>query len=91
MTGHAATQPACAKVTTQLASGDAIKVDGLGLFTVRAVRPYGSQALILLAWDNLAVITGRNVTWEPVIPGTRLYLHGYEPCQACEGNGITWR
>jgi hypothetical protein len=91
MNPASSTQQACAKVTTQLGKGDAIKVAGLGLFTVRAVRPYGSQALILLAWDNLAVITGRDVTWQPVIPGTRLYLHGYEPCHACDGKGITWR
>ena len=91
MNHTSSTQRACAKLTTQLAKGDTIKVAGLGQFTVAAVRPYGSQALILLAWDNLAVITGRDVIWQPVLPGTRLYLHGYQPCQACDGKGITWR
>jgi len=45
-----------AKLTTQLTRGDLITIDGLGGFAVLRPEPYGTQALIRPAWDNLAVI-----------------------------------
>ena len=51
-----ATTAQVAKLTTQLSRGDLITLDGLGAFAVTRTEPYGTQALIRLAWDNLAVI-----------------------------------
>ena len=61
-----------AKLTTQLSRGDLITIDGLGAFAVLRSEPYGSQALIKLAWDNLAVIAPRDITWTAVSPATAL-------------------
>jgi hypothetical protein len=81
---------AVAKLTTQLRQGDVITLAGLGGFSVIGVRPYGEQSIIRLAWDNLAVICDRDITWQPVTPGGISYLHGYTPCTRCRGSGITW-
>jgi hypothetical protein len=45
-----------AKLTTQLSRGDLLHIDGLGAFAVIRPEPYGTQALIKLTWENLAVI-----------------------------------
>jgi hypothetical protein len=57
-----------AKLTTQLTRGDLITIDGLGAFAVLRPEPYGSQALIRLAWENLAVIAPRDITWKANSP-----------------------
>ena len=79
-----------AKLTTQLSRGDLITIDGLGARAVTRCEPYGSQTLIRLAWDNLAVIAPRDITWTAVSPATALFVHGYQPCPACGGKGITF-
>jgi hypothetical protein len=81
----------CAKHTTQLAKGDVIHISGLGGFTVESVAPYFSQAVIRLAFGQLAVICDRDLTWNPVITGAPVYLHGYDACPGCGGRGIIWR
>jgi hypothetical protein len=81
---------AVAKLTTQLTRGDLIRIDGLGAFAVTRAEPYGSQALIRLAWENLAVIAPRDATWKATSPATALFVHGYQPCPACDGRGITF-
>ncbi len=78
------------KLTTQHSRGEQITIDGLGGFAVIRPEPYGSQALIRLAWDNLAVIAPRDATWTAASPAAALYLHGYQPCPACDGKGITF-
>ena len=78
------------KLTTQLSRGDLITIDGLGAFAVIRPEPYGSQALIRLAWDNLAVIAPRDATWKATSPATALLVHGYQPCEHCDGRGITF-
>ena len=57
-----------------------ITIDGLGAFAVIRSEPYGPQALIKLAWDNLAVIAPRDITWTAISPATALFVHGYQPC-----------
>ena len=79
-----------AKLTTQLTRGDLITIDGLGGFAVLRSEPYGSQALIRLAWENLAVIAPRDITWKATRPATALLVHGYQPCEHCDGRGITF-
>ena len=76
-----------AKLTTQLSRGDLITIDGLGAFTVIRPEPYGSQALIRLAWDNLAVVAPRDITWTAITPATALLVHGYQPCLALRRQG----
>jgi hypothetical protein len=63
-----ATTTQVAKLTTQLTRGDLIRIDGLGAFAVTRAEPYGGQALIRLAWDNLAVIAPRDATWTATRP-----------------------
>ena len=79
-----------AKLTTQLTRGDLITIDGLGAFAVTRSEPYGSQALIRLAWENLAVIAPRDITWKATSHATTLFVHGYQPCKHCDGKGITF-
>jgi hypothetical protein len=79
-----------AKLTTQLTRGDLIRIDGFGGFAVIRPEPYGSRALIKLAWDNLAVIAPRDATWTATSPATALYVHGYQLCEHCDGRGITF-
>ncbi len=79
-----------AKLTSQLTRGDLIHLDGLGGFTVTAVEPYGTQALIKLATASLAVITERDVRWHVLTPDSPVYLHHYQACQACHGKGIVF-
>jgi len=76
------------KLTTQLTRGDLLKIDGIGAFAVLRPEPYGSQALIKLAWDNLAIIASRDTTWAVASPSDPIRLHGYQPCQHCDGRGI---
>jgi hypothetical protein len=76
------------KLTSQLTWGDHITLDGLGGFAVTHAQPFGSKALIRLAWENLAVITARDVRWHAITPGTPIYLHGYQPCPECDGKGL---
>ena len=78
------------KLTSQLTRGDLITLDGLGGFTVTTVEPYGTQALIRLATANLAVISARDVRWHAITPGSAVYLHGYQACEACDGKGIVF-
>jgi hypothetical protein len=78
------------KLTSQLARGDLIALDGIGGFTVTSVQPYGTQALIQLATANLAVICERDVRWHALIPQSPVYLHSYQPCGACDGKGIVF-
>jgi hypothetical protein len=78
------------KLTTQLARGDMIHLDGLGGFTVTTTQPYGTQALIRLATANLAVICERDVRWHALSPAVPVYLHSYQPCGACDGKGIVF-
>ena len=78
------------KLTTQLARGDMIHLDGLGGFTVTSAHPYGGQALIRLATANLAVICERDVRWHALTPGVPVYLHSYQPCRAYDGKGIVF-
>jgi hypothetical protein len=78
------------KLTSQLARGDLIALDGLGGFTVTSVQPYGTRALIQLATANLAVICERDVRWHTLIPQSPVYLHSYQPCGACDGKGIVF-
>jgi hypothetical protein len=78
------------KLTSQLGRGELIALDGIGGFTVAAVEPYGTQALIKLATANLAVICARDVRWSAVTPGSALFLHGYQACEACNGKGIVF-
>ena len=76
------------KLTSQLTRGDHIRIGGLGGFAVLHAQPLGSQALIRLAWENLAVITARDVRWHAITTAERIYLHGYQPCPECDGKGI---
>jgi hypothetical protein len=78
------------KLTTQLTCGDLLKIDGLGAFAVLRPEPYGSQALIKLTWENLAVIAPRDATWTVTGPADSVRIHGYQPCQACHGTGLTF-
>jgi hypothetical protein len=91
MTRH---QPAsrhqAVKLTSQLARGDLITLDGLGGFTITTIEPYGTQALIKLATANLAVICARDVRWHALTQGSAVYLHGYQACEACHGKGIVF-
>jgi len=87
-TTHDAMRQPVVKLTTQLTRGDHIHIDGLGGFAVTHAQPFGSNALIRLAWENLAVITARDVRWQAITPGERIYLHGYQPCGQCDGKGI---
>jgi len=82
-------QPAI-KLTSQLSRGDDIHLDGLGGFAVISAQPFGGQALIRLAWDNLAVLCARDARWHTLTPGPVIYLHGYQPCGACDGKGIVF-
>jgi mono/diheme cytochrome c family protein len=91
MTGRQpATRQREVKLTSQLGRGDLIALDGIGGFTVTSVEPYGTQALIKLATASLAVICARDVRWSAITPGSALYLHGYQACQACHGKGIVF-
>ena len=76
------------KLTSQLTRGDHITIDGLGGFAVTHAQPFGTKALIRLAWENLAVITARDTRWQAIAPGSPVYLHGYQPCHECDGKGI---
>ena len=76
------------KLTSQLTRGDRIRIDGLGGFAVTHAQPFGSKALIRLGWENLAVITARDVRWQAITPRDPIYLHGYQPCTECDGKGI---
>jgi hypothetical protein len=76
------------KLTTQLTRGDLLKVDGLGSFAVLRPEPYGSQALIKLGWENLAIIAPRDAIWTVTSPADPIRIHGYQPCQACRGTGL---
>ena len=76
------------KLTSQLTRGDHITLDGLGGFAVTHAQPFGTQALIRLGWENLAVITARDVRWQAITPGSPVYLHGYQSCPGCDGKGI---
>ena len=67
------------KLTSQLTRGDHIHIDGLGGFAVTHAQPFGTQALIRLAWENLAVITARDTRWQAITPTERIYLHGSSP------------
>ena len=89
MTGHPdpMLQPAV-KLTSQLTRGDHITIDGLGGFAVIGAQPFGSKALIRLAWENLAIITDRDTRWQAITQGSAVYLHGYQPCSECDGKGI---
>jgi hypothetical protein len=87
-TSHDATRRHAVKLTTQLTRGDHIKIDGLGGFAVVQAQPFGTNALIRLAWENLAVITARDTRWHAITPSTPIYLHGYQPCPECDGKGI---
>jgi hypothetical protein len=78
------------KLTSQLNRGDHITLHGLGGFAVLSVQPFGTQALIRLATDNLAVITERHTRWHAITPGAPIYLHGYDPCPECHGKGIVF-
>jgi hypothetical protein len=78
------------KLSTQLLRGDLIALDGIGGFTVTAVDPYGTDALIKLATANLAVICARNVRWHAITGGSALFLHGYQACGTCNGKGIVF-
>ncbi len=82
-------QPAV-KLTSQLARGDFIHLDGIGGFAVTSIQPYGEQALVRLATENLAVICPRNVRWDAITAGSPVYLHGYQACEACHGKGIVF-
>ena len=82
------TQRLCVKLTSQLTRGDYIRIDGLGGFAVTHAQPFGSKALIRLAWENLAVITARDTRWQAITPREPIYLHGYQPCGECDGKGI---
>ena len=88
MTGRNHTARQTVKLTSQLTRGDLIALDGLGGFTVTSVQPYGIQTLIKLATANLAVICERDVRWHALTPQSPVYLHSYQPCQACDGKGI---
>ena len=91
MTGrHHTGRHQAVKLTTQLARGDLIHLDGLGGFTITTVEPYGTQALIRLATANLAVICARDVRWHVLAPDVPVYLHGYQACEACHGKGIVF-
>jgi hypothetical protein len=81
---------AAVKLTSQLDRGDMITLDGLGGFTITAVEPYGTQALIRLATANLAVICARDVRWHALAPDVPVHLHGYQACEACDGKGIVF-
>jgi hypothetical protein len=87
MTARPATVQAV-KLTTQLSRGDLLKVDGLGAFAVLRPEPYGSQALIKLTWENLAIIAPRDATWAVTSPADPVRVHGYQPCQHCHGTGL---
>jgi hypothetical protein len=76
------------KLTTQLSRGDLLKLDGLGAFAVIRPEPYGSQAIIKLAWENLAIIAPRDATWTVTSPADPVRIHGYQPCEACHGTGL---
>ena len=76
------------KLTSELTRGDQITLDGLGGFAVTHAQPYGTQALIRLAWENLAVITARDARWHAITPNAPIYLHGYQPCPECQGKGL---
>jgi hypothetical protein len=91
MTGRQTTgRHQAVKLTSQLNRGDLITLDGLGGFTITAVEPYGTQALIRLATANLAVICARDVRWHAIAPDSPVYLHGYQACDACHGKGIVF-
>jgi hypothetical protein len=90
MSGNDPNQRNCVKLTSQLTRGDHIHIDGLGGFAVVHAQPFGSKALIRLAWENLAIITARNTRWRAITPGSPVYLHGYEPCPECDGKGIVF-
>ena len=90
MTGRNQTARQAVKLTSQLARGDLIALDGIGGFTVTSVEPYGTQALIRLATANLAVICARDVRWAAIAPDSPVYLHGYQACDACHGKGIVF-
>ena len=80
-----------AKLTTQLTRGDLITIDGLGAFAVLRPEPYGTQALIRLAWDNLAVIAPRDITWTRHQPRHRpATCTATSPARHCDGKGITF-
>jgi hypothetical protein len=76
------------KLTTQLTRGDLLKIDGLGAFAVIRPEPYGSQALIKLGWENLAIIAPRNLAWTITSPADPVRIHGYQPCETCHGTGL---
>ena len=67
-TAHRTGRHPAVKLTTQLARGDLIDLDGVGGFTVTATQPYGTQALIRLATASLAVICARDVRWHALAP-----------------------
>ena len=89
-TTHDAMRQPVVKLTTQLTRGDHIHIDGLGGFAVTHAQPFGSNALIRLAWENLAIITARDTRWQAITPAERIYLHGYQPCGQCDGKGIVF-
>lgn len=90
MTANRTGRHEAVKLTSQLARGALITLDGLGGFTITTIEPYGEQALIRLATANLAVICERDVRWHALTPGVPVYLHSYQPCGACDGKGIVF-
>ncbi len=90
MTGHRTGCHEAVKLTSQLARGDLITLDGLGGFTITGVEPYGTDALVKLATANLAVICARDVRWHTLTPDVPVYLHHYQACEACHGKGIVF-
>jgi hypothetical protein len=81
------------RMTSELRRGDAIYVRGIGTVPVVGVLPLPrGQALIVLARDDLGVISTPAAEWEALCPDAPVeFLARVTFCATCRGVGRTCR
>ncbi|WUI00962.1 hypothetical protein OHR68_03830 [Spirillospora sp. NBC_00431] len=81
------------RTTAELRRGEAIYVRGIGTIPVAAVLPLPrGQMLIVLARDDLAVISTPGAEWDAVCPAAPVeFLARATFCSTCRGVGRTCR
>lgn len=93
MTRPAKNATRVARMTRELRRGEAIYVRGIGTVPVVSVMPLPrGQALIVLARDDLAVISTPDAEWEALCPQAPVeFLARVTFCATCRGVGRTCR
>ncbi|MFC9975209.1 hypothetical protein ACFVH6_30375 [Spirillospora sp. NPDC127200] len=88
----AETATATTRTTRELRKGDAIHVRGIGAVAVVGTLALpGGQMLILLARDDLAVVSTPDARWDALCLTAPLFTATVTFCSACRGVGRTCR